>query len=160
MKLSADIEDVADVGWLLWRSRSPKLPDRERSLVSDEPDVALPEICKGGRRVCGGRPPSAGVAVVPIGVLSFNAGGNGRESREGMSVAPLVTGRTFGEGGMERPSLGVLDAEFDLEPGIGGRRRGAGEDMAGGGVEEREGREGCGDSLEAKMGNFVCVPPL
>jgi hypothetical protein len=61
---------------------------------------------------------------------------------------------------MERPSLGVLNAEFDLEPGIGGRRRGAGEDMVGGGVEEREGAERLGDSLEATMGNFVCVPPL
>lgn len=153
--MSADIDEVADVGWLLCKSRSPKLPDRDRSLVSDEPDVALPEICKGGRRGCEGRPPSAGVAVVPIGVLSFNEGGSGRESRGGTSVVPLVTGRTLGEGGMERPSLGVLDAEFVLEPGIGGRRRGAGEDMAGGGVEER-----LGDSLEATMGNFVCVPSL
>lgn len=56
-----------------------------------------------------------------------------------MSVVPLVTGRTLGDGGMERPSRGTLDAEFDLEPGTGGRSSGAGEDMAGGGVEERSG---------------------
>lgn len=80
MKLRADIEDVAEVGWLLCGSRSPKLPDRDLSLVSEEPEVAEPEICKGGRRGCDGLPASAGEAVVPIGVLSFNAGGSGFES--------------------------------------------------------------------------------
>lgn len=43
-------------------------------------------------------------------------------------AAALFTGRAFGEGGMERPSLGTLLPDcWRLEPGIGGRRRGAGE---------------------------------
>jgi len=135
-KLRAEMDDVAEVGWLDSGSRSPKEPERDRSLVSDDPDVADPEICSGGRRGCVGRPPSAGVAVVPIGVLSFSAGGSGRASCGAMSVAPFMTGRTLGDGGMERPRRGGLEAEFDLEPGMGGRRRGAGEDMAGGGGVE------------------------
>jgi hypothetical protein len=51
-----------------------------------------------------------------------------------MSVVPFVTGRTCVDGGMERPRRGVRLAELLREPGIGGRRRGAGEDM----VEGRE----------------------
>lgn len=151
----ADIEEVADVGWLLKGSRSPKLPDRDRSLVSDEPDVADPEICRGGSRGCDGRPPSAGVAIVPMGVLSFRAGGSGLESRTGISVAPFTTALTLGDGGMERPSRGVREDEFDRDPGIGGRRRGAGEeeDMEGGGDVT------WGDSLDATMGNRGGVPP-
>lgn len=94
------------------------------------------------------------MAIVPIGVLSFRAGGSGLESRAGISVAPLVTGRTLGEGGMERPRRGVREAELEREPGIGGRRRGAGEDMGGGGVELREGMERAEDSLEATVGRL------
>ena len=156
MKLRAEIDEVAEVGGLPKRSRSPKEPERERSLVSDDPDVADPEICSGGSRGCGGRPPSAGVAIVPMGVLSFSAGGSGRASCAAMSVVPLITGRTLGDGGIERPRRGGREAEFEREPGMGGRRRGAGEDMAGGGgVEESEGVEWCGGSLEATVGSVV-----
>jgi hypothetical protein len=92
---------------------------------------------------------------VPMGVFSFSEGGSGLDSRAGTSVAPLVTGRTFGEGGMERPRRGVREAEFVLEPGIGGRRRGAGEeDMVEGGEVTLVG------SLEATMGNCVGFRPM
>jgi len=150
------MDDVAEVGWLLWPSRSPKLPERDRSLGSLEPLVAEVLVWRGGRRGWGGRPPrptsSAGtVVVVPMGVLSLRAGGCGRVSRGAMSVEPLMTGRTCGDGGMERPRRGVRLAELLLEPGIGGRRRGAGVDMVEGREEERLGvllwearaRDGC-----------------
>jgi hypothetical protein len=43
----------------------------------------------------------------------------------------LFTGRAFGEGGIERPSFGTLLPDcWRLAPGIGGRRRGAGEAMS------------------------------
>lgn len=40
-----------------------------------------------------------------------------------------MTGLTDGEGGIARPSLGVRVPLFCLLPGIGGRSRGAGEDI-------------------------------
>lgn len=40
-----------------------------------------------------------------------------------------MTGFAEGEGGIARPSLGVRPALFCRLPGIGGRRRGAGEDI-------------------------------
>lgn len=43
---------------------------------------------------------------------------------------PPLTGLTFGEGGMARPNLGVLAPLFRL-PGIGGRSKGAGDDILG-----------------------------
>lgn len=46
-------------------------------------------------------------------------------------AAALLTGRALGEGGIERPSLGTLLPDcWRLAPGIGGRRRGAGEAMS------------------------------
>jgi hypothetical protein len=46
-------------------------------------------------------------------------------------AAALFTGRAFGEGGIERPSFGTrLPDWWRLAPGIGGRRRGAGEAMS------------------------------
>jgi len=56
------------------------------------------------------------------------------------SLVPFVTGRAFGEGGMERPSCGgpLLPGRA---PGIGGRSRGAGDDMF---------RCGCGDDVLVK----------
>lgn len=46
-------------------------------------------------------------------------------------AAALFTGRAFGEGGIERPSFGTLLPDcWRLAPGIGGRRRGAGEAMS------------------------------
>jgi hypothetical protein len=149
MKLRAKMDEVAEVGWLLWVSRSPKLPERERSLVSLEPLVAELAIWRGGRRGCGGRPPSAGTAVVPRGVLSFRTGGCGRVSNGAISVVPFVTGRTCGDGGIERPRRGVRLAELLREPGIGGRRRGAGADMVEGREEER-----LGPVFDARMGGF------
>ena len=58
------------------------------------------------------------------------------------SLVPFVTGRAFGEGGMERPSCGgpLLPGRA---PGIGGRRRGAGDDMFGGGCGEDVLVKGC-----------------
>ena len=46
-------------------------------------------------------------------------------------AAVLFTGRAFGAGGIERPSFGTLLPDcWRLAPGIGGRRRGAGEAMS------------------------------
>jgi hypothetical protein len=55
------------------------------------------------------------------GICKDNAPGGG----------PPWMGLTFGEGGMARPSLGVRGAPFCRPPGMGGRRRGAGEDILG-----------------------------
>jgi len=46
-----------------------------------------------------------------------------------------LTGFAFGEGGMASPNLGVLAPPFDRLPGIGGRSKGAGEDMLGSWLE-------------------------
>ena len=54
-----------------------------------------------------------------------------------MSVVPFVTGRTCGDGGIERPRRGVRLVELLREPGMGGRRRGAGADMVDGREVER-----------------------
>ena len=46
---------------------------------------------------------------------------------------PPLTGLTLGEGGMARPNLGVLAPLFCRPPGIGGRSKGAGDDIFGAG---------------------------
>ena len=98
-------------------------------------------IWSGGRRGWAGRPLSVDIEeVVPMGVLSFRAGGCGRVSSGAMtSVVPFVTGRTCGDGGMERPRRGVRLVELLREPRMGGRRRGTGADIVEGREEERLG---------------------
>ena len=67
-----------------------------------------------------------------MGVASCNRG------REGLAAMPGIcndrpggpAGLAFGEGGMARPSLGVF-APLCRLPGIGGRSKGAGEDILG-----------------------------
>lgn len=46
-------------------------------------------------------------------------------------------GLAFGEGGMARPNLGVLAPLFCRLPGIGGRSKGAGDDILGAGFGSR-----------------------
>ena len=50
---------------------------------------------------------------------------------------PPLTGLAFGEGGMASPNLGVLMPLFCRLPGIGGRSKGAGEDILGSGNGSR-----------------------
>jgi hypothetical protein len=45
-------------------------------------------------------------------------------------AAALLTGLWLGEAGMERPSLGPLLLDCERAPGMGGRRRGAGDAMS------------------------------
>lgn len=75
--------------------------------------------------------------MLPIGVANESLGRAGRAERckGGARVGTpdscigVFTGRAFGDGGIERPSLGARLLLFCLLPGIGGRRSGAGEDM-------------------------------
>jgi len=112
---------------------SPKLPDLECALASLEPDAdspGPPMISGGGARAFR---PSCGPLLVPMGVTRLSCGvwrGWGA-FRVGIPLpAPLVTGRAFGDGGMDRPSWGgpLLPGRA---PGMGGRSRGAGDDMLG-----------------------------
>ena len=84
---------------------------------------------------------SCGVRTFPIGVarLSFGGcwrggidnGGRPEVFKDIGGAALLFSGRAFGEGGIERPSFGTLLPDcWRLAPGIGGRRRGAGEAMS------------------------------
>lgn len=43
----------------------------------------------------------------------------------------MLTGFAFGEGGIARPNLGVLAPPALRPPGIGGRSKGAGDDILG-----------------------------
>ena len=78
-----------------------------------------------------------------MGVASCNRGREGLEpicpgicKDRPPGCGPLLTGLTFGEGGIARPNLGVLAPPFRL-PGIGGRSKGAGEDILGCGFGSR-----------------------
>jgi hypothetical protein len=112
---------------------SPKLPDLECALASLEPDADSPvPICSGRRSLGFGRC-SYGVLFVPMGVTRLSVGGPGLRGcgafNVGMpSLAPFVTGLALGDGGIERPSRGG-PLPPGRAPGIGGRRRGAGDDM-------------------------------
>ena len=73
--------------------------------------------------------------LFPFGVASCNRG------REGLDpICPGIckdrpggpAGLALGDGGIARPSLGVLAPLFCRLPGIGGRSKGAGEDIFGG----------------------------
>lgn len=79
------------------------------------------------------------MAVVPIGVANDNFGGGGRpdccEGNPDICTA-LFNGLTLGEGGIASPNLGVRLPLDCLPPGIGGRSKGAGEDMLDGGLVE------------------------
>lgn len=118
----------------LFTGASPKLPDLECALASLELDVDSPApVCNGGRPR-GPCLPSWGALFEPMGVTTLSFGGWGRDWR-GFPFASFVTGRWFGEGGMERPRAGgpLLPGRA---PGMGGRRRGAGADMSGSGCGE------------------------
>ena len=136
--------DDALVGPLVRPSTIVKLSDRECPLLSLAPPAEPPTCGCGGGRPLANDDSSLGVALLPIGVARRSCGGAGREEgREGgcergaSSGTELVgaTGFWLGEGGMARPRRGVRGPEpVRGTPGIGGRRRGTGEDMA-------EGRE-------------------
>ena len=86
-----------------------------------------------------GGAPSWGVVLLPCGVASRSCGGAGREAgrwsgcNSGILLLP-TTGLWLGEGGIARPSLGVrAPPVLRFEPGMGGRRSGAGDDMVLGG---------------------------
>lgn len=64
-----------------------------------------------------------------------SAGGMGRPRVGTLSVAPFTTGLALGDVGMERPRRGGRLPLWARPPGMGGRRRGAGVDMAGGGLD-------------------------
>lgn len=115
---------------------SPKLPDLECALASLEPAESPVPICSGGRPL-GFCRPSSGVVLDPMGVARRSWGGiGGRPSVGTPSVEPVTTGLAFGDAGMERPRRGVRLPLWARPPGIGGRRRGAGDDMAGCGLDE------------------------
>ncbi len=77
------------------------------------------------------------MALLPIGVANRNCGGAGRDvgrcSCGSSGIFPFVlplTGFIPGDGGMARPRRGTrVPLVLRLPPGIGGRRRGAAEDM-------------------------------
>lgn len=130
-------------------SSGPKLPDLEcAALLSDPPLAEAPWIALG-------RPffneTSYGCdCKLPFGVASCNLGRAGRPElraaggcgddvcRESAGVlrerversGMLFTGCALGDGGIARPSRGGRPVVF-REPGIGGRRSGAGLDMYG-----------------------------
>ncbi len=67
-----------------------------------------------------------------MGVANCNRGNDGLEPGICRDKPPVPwMGLTFGEGGMARPSRGVLAPPFCRLPGIGGRSNGAGEDILG-----------------------------
>ena len=67
-----------------------------------------------------------------MGVARRSWGSGGRAS-DPASVESFTTGRTLGDGGIESPRRGVRLPPADRFPGIGGRNRGAGEDILGAG---------------------------
>lgn len=113
---------------------SPKLPDLECALASLEPDADRPVPIWSGGRPRGPCLPSCGALLEPMGVTTLSFGGWGRDCRA-LPFASFVTGRWFGEGGMERPREGG-PLRPGRAPGMGGRRRGAGADMSGSGCGE------------------------
>jgi hypothetical protein len=73
-----------------------------------------------------------------MGVANCNRGREGLEAvcpgickDKPVGCGPPLTGLTLGEGGMARPNLGVLVPLFCRLPGMGGRSKGAGEDILG-----------------------------
>lgn len=131
-------DDEAEVGPLILPSAIVKLSDLECPWPS-LPPPAEPTKGSGDGRPFASDGPSCGVVLLPEGVASCNLGGVGREegrggwvrgARSGMVLLP-ATGFWLGDGGMASPRRGVLappPARFP--PGIGGRSRGAGEDIA------------------------------
>ena len=76
-----------------------------------------------------------------------------------LSVAPFTTGLALGEGGMDRPRRGVRVPLWVRAPGMGGRRTGAGEDIAGGGLGGDASSEDGGVSWyedeDVSLGGFI-----
>ena len=135
-------EDEAEVGLLFLPSTIAKLSDLECPLPSLPPLAELLMCVWGRGRFVEGRDWSDGVALLPIGVASRSCGGaglvKGREiweiggSEGAASLELFVTDFWPGEGGIAKPSRGARGPEFlGVLPGIGGRRRGAG-DASGG----------------------------
>jgi hypothetical protein len=80
--------------------------------------------------------PSCGVCWLPIGVAKRSWGGAGRLAGRirgilGTVDSPFVesTGFMLGEGGIPKVSFGVREPLLLREPGTGGLRSGAGDDM-------------------------------
>ena len=131
-------EDEADVGPLVLPSTMVKLSDLECPLASLTPPAELMRGCGDGRPFARDGP-SCGVVLLPIGVANCSRGGVGREegrggcvkgARSGTELLP-ATGFWLGDGGIASPRRGVLAPPPPrLPPGMGGRRRGAGEDIA------------------------------
>lgn len=129
---------------------SPKLPDLESKLASALDPLVEVAICSGGSFFVWLTGP-----VCPPGVASLKDGGTGFPSA-GTSCpcdVPFTTGRALGLGGIASPKAGLRGpvALLLLEPGMGGRSRGAGLDMiagvawwrARGAAEEEASDEGC-----------------
>jgi hypothetical protein len=106
---------------------SPEEPDLECADVSLEFAVVCDGSCSGGRRPR--RPdclPSCGVTLLPMGVLSRSGGGASCGISWIGGIDGSSTGLWFGDAGIDRPR-GMRPRLRLREPGIGGRRRGAGE---------------------------------
>lgn len=146
--LSMMAKSAADIGPI--PMPSPKLSERELPLVSLEPLRGKPAGTWIGGRRGGCARPSCGVLSLPEGVATRSLGGTGRWSG-GTSDVPFATGLALGEGGMASPRRGILPALLLREPGIGGRRRGAGDDMAEGVFEG-----GGSDGVSLDRGNRIC----
>lgn len=109
---------------------SPELPDRVCTLVSFEPVVfSFRPPVRGlddPRWLC------VGVRLVPLGVSSLRAGMGRRGTATPAFASVGSMGRALGDGGIARPgSRGPRAALGPLLPGMGGRNRGAADDMAG-----------------------------
>jgi hypothetical protein len=141
-KFSAEYDDVVE--FEPWFVLCPKLLVRLCALSSLLPppfaDRPVPGICSVSFLFACALF-SCGVRTLPMGVARLNLGNCWREGIESGGrpdvlsdmggAAALFTGRAFGEGGIERPSFGTLLPDcWRLAPGIGGRRRGAGEAMS------------------------------
>lgn len=138
---------------------APKLFVREWALSSLLPPPTpvpplladRPVTCKGGNFTLPIPLVSCGVPWLPMGVARLSFGGAFRGMYSGGIACDSggFTGLTFGEGGMARPSLGVLAPLWFLVPGMGGLSNGAAEDMS---ILAGEGCEGDVGSLRGVDG--------
>lgn len=120
---SAEYWDPAEVGLLALPSKGPKLPDLEWAALLSLP---APADCPGCTLPCGRGGCSYGVTWLPMGVARCKVGKGGLEG----AAAWPPTALTLGDGGIDKPNLGVR-APLGLEPGMAGRRSGAGEASCG-----------------------------
>lgn len=134
-------DESAEVVPLARPSTMVKLPVLEWALLSLAPLAELTPIDSGGGFPCGMASASDGVVLLPIGVARRSCGSARREAgrRAGRgcgisgTLALLLTGLWSAEGGIARPRRGVRGPPLlRFAPGMGGRRRGTGDDMVSG----------------------------